>query len=74
MVVALSQLQQNHQETKLHLRFWIVTLLFELIQKGKQKKKKKKKFYEIIKKTMGFCWFLDLQGNVIMKYLRKKKI
>ena len=21
---------------------------------------------------MGFHWFLDLQGNVIMKYLRKK--
>ena len=71
MVVALSQLQQNHQETKLHLRFWIVTLLFELIQKRKQKKKS---FYEILKKTMGFCWFLDLQGNVIMKYLRKKNL
>ena len=69
MVVSLSQLQQNHQETKLHLRFWIVTLLFELIQK-----RKKKSFYEILKKTMGFCWFLDLQGNVIMKYLSKKKI
>ena len=68
MVVALSQLQQNHQETKLHLRFWIVTLLFELIQKRKKKtKKKKKSFYEILKKTMGFRWFLDLQGNVIMK-------
>ena len=23
---------------------------------------------------MGFLWFLDLQGNVIMKYLRKKKL
>ena len=31
---------------------------------------KKKTFYEILKKTMGFRWFLDLQGNVIMKYLR----
>ena len=36
-----------------------------------KKKKKKKSFYEMLKKTMGFCWFLDLQGNVIMKYLRK---
>ena len=23
---------------------------------------------------MGFRWFLDLQENVIMKYLRKKKL
>ena len=73
MVAALSQLQQNHQQTKLHLRFWIVTLLFKLIQKRKQKtKNKKKSFYEILKKTMGFRWFLDLQRNVIMKNLRKK--
>ena len=73
MVVSLSQLQQNHQETKLHLRFWIVTLLFKVIQKRKQKtKNKKKSFYEILKKTMGFRWFLDLQRNVIMKHLRKK--
>ena len=73
MVAALSQLQQNHQQTKLHLRFWIVTLLFKLIQKRKQKtKNKKKSFYEILKKTMGFRWFLDLQRNVIMKHLRKK--
>ena len=35
-------------------------------------KKKKKTFYEILNKTMGFRWFLDLQGNVIMKYLSKK--
>ena len=62
MVVALSQLQQNHQETKLHLQFWIVTLLFELIQKRKQKKKKKNHFMKYLRKLWVFVGFWIYKG------------
>ena len=68
MVAALSQLQQNHQETKLHLRFWIVTLLFELIQK-----RKKKHFMKYLRKLWVFIgfWIYKECDNEILK---KKKI
>ena len=63
MVVALSQLQQNHQETKLHLRFWIVTLLFELIQKRKKKEKRKKNhFMKYLRKLWVFVGFWIYKG------------